>query len=48
MWQSCEKYVAELSQAIEILYTQVNITYVFTTKQAKYKTRNRMRQAMPF
>ena len=29
-------------------HTQINVTYVLTTKQAKYKERNRMRQPMSF
>ena len=31
------KYVIELAKPIKIQYTQINVTYVLTTKQAKYK-----------
>ena len=49
MWGNLvNKYVVELSEAIKIQYTQINITHVLTTKQAKYKNLNRTRQAMSF
>ena len=49
MWGNLvNKYVVELSEAIKIQYTQINITHELTTKQAKYKNLNRTRQAMSF
>ena len=41
------KHVAELAfEVIKIQHTQINITYILTAKQAKYKNRNRMTQSM--
>ena len=36
------KYFFELAEAIKILHTQINITYVLTTEQAKYRKGNRI------
>ena len=33
---------------IKVQHTQINITYVLATKQAKYKKHNRMMQSMSF
>ena len=42
------KYAVKLAQATKIQHTQINIIYVLTIKQAKYKKLNRMTQSISF
>ena len=42
------KYVVEVAYSIKTQHTQINITYVPSTKQAKYKKSKRITQPMSF